>query len=598
VQQMALRTLIGMLFAAIVCSGSAASATDSEGSKSSSVIMMYINQVEAYQNAKEVTLSAPPIMLNGAAFVPLKDLPHFFDMTLTEDLPNKRVLLNSEQYLLELEFRWNAYFFNGEPSPFRQFIVMQNEQAYVHLKRLSRMFNFQITYEGTSQKITMIYMPGGSFNAELYKSMPIAKFRTGKSTYRIGEPIDYLNLSYSPTGQTIIDTIWQGRQNVYYEPGEYTITLRVKDKNKQESLPFSRKITVSSEVMYTPLQHFAFLARPGTNFKLAPIDVAAAIKNFNVVNAQSVPGEARTLLVSDSPEDIRSPGILYDDRTSGKVRLFANHVNASAQALRFAILATNEAGTDAPLRMTNKGESVPSGIANLNGKRALLDFMLNEHLTQSMLVPAGKTIVLAKLPLLAPREGVNVIYDCETAVGDFIRYSFVALPAATDFNQLTAEQLSLFSQLEYRGHVRGTFSESERIIQVEAPAGQVPQRLTIGDNKIDLFSEGFDATRKLTVRNKGNFGMMYRMTVKHEQRIAVAIRARGGMFKGHMLFDGNLVFIPNSGVLTPQDGLQLLYRTNNESGQMLIEFSPPAGSAFPIDLVFFPLNDKIKFELK
>jgi hypothetical protein len=573
-----------------------APANDDYQSKSSHVIVLYIGQTDAYLNAQQLTLKTPPLLMNGNAYLALDDLPQLLGLKRSEQLEAKRVLLESEFHALELDFSWNAYFYNGEPSPFRQFVSMQNEMPYLQMKRLSRMFNFQLEYDAVSQKITIIYMPGGSFASERYKSQPIAKFRTGKSSYRMGEPIDFVNLSYSPTGQTIVDTIWQGRKNVYYEPGEYTVTLRVVDKNKQQSNPFSRKITVINETMYTPLQHFAHLARPGATFKLTPTAVANTIRNAQYAQSQRVEVRGRTLLVSDSPEDIREPGVLYEDRVAGKVRLFANHVNATTKSLRFAILLTNESNVDVQFTLSNMGESVPSGIANLNGKRALLDFMLRDHMPQAMLVPAGKTIAMAKLPLLAVGEGVNVIYDCDVADEAKLRYSFVAVPEETDFNQLTAEELNRLPVLAYRGHVRGTFAESARDIQMTIATEQMPLRLTIGDNLTDGFVRGYDPTRQLDVLNNGNFGVMYRISVAHSQRHALTIRARGGMFKGHLLIDGNIVFVPNSGILTPQDGLLLLHRTEREAGNYVIECSPPAGSAFPIDLVFLPLNDKIKNE--
>jgi hypothetical protein len=74
--------------------------------------------------------------------------------------------------------------------------------------------------------------------------------------------------------------------------------------------------------------------------------------------------------------------------------------------------------------------------------------------------------------------------------------------------------------------------------------------------------------------------------------MAVMILANGGVFKGPFKINGEIRLVPESGVLTAFDGMQILAKTTGKEDSLDIEFTPPAGSAFPIDLIFYPLDDK------
>jgi hypothetical protein len=47
---------------------------------------------------------------------------------------------------------------------------------------------------------------------------------------------------------------------------------------------------------------------------------------------------------------------------------------------------------------------------------------------------------------------------------------------------------------------------------------------------------------------------------------------------------------PASGVISAFQSVQILARTTGTENSFDLEFTPPAGSAFPIDLIFYPLN--------
>jgi hypothetical protein len=66
--------------------------------------------------------------------------------------------------------------------------------------------------------------------------------------------------------------------------------------------------------------------------------------------------------------------------------------------------------------------------------------------------------------------------------------------------------------------------------------------------------------------------------------------AKGGLFKGPFVIDGQFMMAPASGVISAFQSVQILARTTGTEDSFDLEFTPPAGSAFPIDLIFYPLN--------
>jgi hypothetical protein len=81
---------------------------------------------------------------------------------------------------------------------------------------------------------------------------------------------------------------------------------------------------------------------------------------------------------------------------------------------------------------------------------------------------------------------------------------------------------------------------------------------------------------------------MYKATIERPPAMTVMMRARGGSFKGHFQINDRIVLAPDSGSIRPQNGLFILARTTGNEPQLTIEFSPPAGSSLPIDLIFLP----------
>ena len=79
---------------------------------------------------------------------------------------------------------------------------------------------------------------------------PVAYFTAPNPVY-VGETVTYWDASYSPDG-VIVERTWEGRQSVFNSPGEYTVTLTVRDSNDLTDT-YSTVIRVERRDEYTKL---------------------------------------------------------------------------------------------------------------------------------------------------------------------------------------------------------------------------------------------------------------------------------------------------------------------------------------------------------
>ncbi len=564
-------------------------------SSHSQVILVRDGSSQAIKNQEQIALHAPFIVKQNTPYLSFRDYPMLLDMKMTIKNESARYILETKENQLVIDLQAQMYRLNGQPFPLSSLVWMNEKRLYVNLIKISQMFSFEVEQRTLDSQWVIHFVQENEISEIAESDLPIAKFFTNKSSYRLGEMIEYVDVSYSPSGQTLVERQWEGRRDAFFDPGKKIIKLRVIDKQKRVSEVYRVMIEVVNEQQMTPFQYFLHHAYSGEVFGFNNEANLPFLKHLPSLKRNVTEDTSTTLMVSDSPESIEKAGILYQDRGTGRVRIYTNHKNKMSESLTLMILASNDSSRDIKLDLAKKGESFPSAYANLNGFQATLEFMIDGQRATQLLVPAKRTIVLAKLPTIAPNQGVNTIYEVVANENDSFRYTVVAVPTHIAKTVNIPSELLTYPQLPYNGHIRGTFHEANRTVFVnEVPDSNV-SRMIIGDDQQDQFIRGYDPTRKMEVVNTGNYGVMYKILIgKIEQPTALMLRARGGHFKGHFRINGHHIIAPSSGVLSPQDGLLMITSLSATNAETVIQFSPPASTSFPIDLVFWPLNDKIR----
>lgn len=553
-------------------------------------IMLYPGQTTVYINGIKQQAEAMALKHEDRYFLPAAELPRWLDVPVSWDADRGVVQVAAPAALLSFELAARNVSVNGEERPWEEHVRLEADRLYVELDWLAQYISFQSRTDEKMGRIELRYMVAGEKgmfrNDAMPRVKPVAKFTVDKEAYRIGEPIRYSSVSYDPKGGAIVKEEWIGNAEAIFTPGLYKVSLTVTDSAGNVSDTFSRNVLVKNEPYLDDFEYGIYHKPVGTYVRETEEVLRARLRGLpELVYEKRVPAEDRPLIVSDSPETFTERGALYSERVNGKARLYATHVNGMDRKMKFAIAVTNPYGDrSVTIRTTNQGEVYPSIYANLIGNEATLEFLLDNHEPETMVLGPLETAYYKVMPDFFPGQGMNVMYDVETD-GD-VYFTFAAMNP-----EETPEAIGKLPRLPFSGNVRGTFTSSDVVWELDGSKLDKPSSFAIGDGVIDQFVTGTDFYLREPALNLGNYGVVYRIAVRNPQPMAVLVLARGGPFKGPFKIDGNIVQTPSSGVMMDYQGYTIIARTDGTEPLLDIDFSPASGSAFPIDVIFYPLKD-------
>lgn len=548
-------------------------------STSSSLILLYLNKKQAMVNEETVTLDAPATVINGRTFVPLRFLQESMGFQMSS--VGSKITIVTKNATLILNTKYKVAYINGTAVPFNTVATLKNSRLLVQLKWVADYMGAKYVYHQDMGRIDIYYVknPNDVHNGIGFK--PVAKFTLAKTTYRVGEPVKYIDFSYDPDGDTLINKRWTGNEIAFFTPGIHTVSLTVVDSKGNVSDAFERIITVTNESYLTKEEYPIYNQPVETEIKGGRAYLSRLPEIPKIISDNLT----RPILVSDAPETILSPGILYQDLVLGKARLYANHQNGMNHPIQFAIAVKNTSNRPVTITTTNKGEVFPSKFANLLGHQAAIDFLMYDNISEKMTVPVGETYVYCLMPNFFPGSGVNAFYDVES--DGQVQFTFAAVEPSEGI-----ESIPNLPELSGVKHIRGTFNYSETTWNTDGTSIKAPSRMIIGDGVTDPFVKGYDALEMKDSINAGNYGVLKKIHISNPPKMAVIVMARGGLFKGPIKINGEFIMVRDSGVLSYLDGPYMIAKTTGRESSLDIEMIPPAGSSFPIDLIFYPMQEK------
>lgn len=411
-------------------------------------------------------------------------------------------------------------------------------------------------------------------------SPPVANFSTDKTTYKMGEPIHYEDLS-TDAEDPAPRRDWINKKLGFFEPGEQTITLKVTNKFGLTA-EVSQTITIIDEMLYSADEF---------NRLFTPLGEVYLIDKESMLNTMLlkpiITEEPRILYNSNNPEYVERDGILYQDRSTGKVCIMAHHYNRTGRDVKYYILARNL--SDNPVTVTMPRQSIggPNQYEEFAGRKANIHYLasfLNENDALKTIVPPNEIKIITpelSKKVIAPKNTIS--FYAEPDASDMVEYFVVVLDAKKDIY----EELPNLQLLEKNKHVRGTFSNTNLILNVDEAIGSTPLYFVLGER--DTYVEGTDMTTGEEHENIGNYGVLYKMFLKVKPYTLLSFIALGGRYGGGMLVNGRMVHIPTSGVLENPNQAAVIHRTGAHEETVEIVYSPSPGSSLPIIFLFTPL---------
>jgi hypothetical protein len=589
-KQISFKPFIAVMTAALIGLSPASPLSAAEAAPQSVSLLLYEGSSEAFLNGSQLKMDAPLIKRKDRTYIPAAVLPSTLGIPVQWEGSTNSVHIQTPSAFVQVQLTAKQLRVNGEAVDYDKAALLEQNRLYLDLAWLNGYVAFKAAYNEALQRTELMYvkMPatGKFFNDTMPNSRPIAKFAVNKQTYRLGEPIVYSDLSYDPDGDAVKGVEWTGKADAIYEPGLFKVSLSVTDSRGTVSEPFSYNVEIVNEPYLDAFEHKVYYEPVGTYVKEEEKTLRAYLREIRQVPNKAELSTDRPLIVSDSPETFTEKGFLYQERINGKARLYADHVNGMKEKVQFAIMVRNPS-PDQPVTVTTtrKGEVYPSIYANLIGNEASIEFLQGDSIHETMVVPPSQTVYYKKMPEFYPDQGMNVLYDVETSGEVYV--SFVAMDAGADLSSV-----GLYKQLEHKGNVRGTFSGSDVTWNLDAGGLTKPSSLAIGDGTSDPFVTGKDFYLKDHSLNLGNYGVVYRIHMDHPPKMSVLLLPRGGVFRGPFEVNGKIVQAPPSGIMMDYQGYSILARTDGTEPSLDIEFTPAAGSAFPVDVIFYPLENK------
>jgi hypothetical protein len=544
-------------------------------------ILFDLKNGKTYVDGNSTQLDVPAAVIHDRLFVPVRFLSKNLGFQVNWDALSNEIKIQVGGKIVSINAAKNQALIDNQPASFDSLGVISGNRLLLSARTMANLVNIPINYDPVSSQVSI----APEVSKPSVNQSPVAKFETDKDSYRIGEQIQYKDTSSDPESDPLTVS-WQGKEPVFFTPGDHVVTLMAKD-NKGNISQYSKTIKVTKEVLITQDEYPFYYGSLTGNPKALPIDLNQFV-NYPVIAPKEERDSTRKLIFSDSPEIFHQYGILYQDKIAGKARLYLTGQNGVADSARINVVVTNPTDHPITVQTTHRGDTPASYHAEILGNIALIDWFKNEN-AGTLVVPPGQSMVYYQSPVLLQNQAVHSIRDLEVVDGEGI-FTFVAAGANDD--ALSFKKLPILQG--YDSHDRGTFSVSGIHWDIDASGLQgKPASISVGEegrtSKQWLF--GTDALTGSPAQNLGNYGVLYDATIHSPGKSVICLVPLGGYFKGSVLYNNTITYIPTMGGIE-RGTAYVIGRTTGDEDQVHLQFMPPSGSFLPFSILIYPLDDR------
>ncbi len=530
-------------------------------------VVLKVDSPYALVDGTGTDLQMAPSVIDGTTLVPLRFLAETFGTAVSWSAEDKEITLRQENRVIQMRPDSKSVVVDNTEKTISAAPVVKDGVVLVPLRFLVENLNFKVSFKPVTKEIHINRLPPPN-------RPPVAEFTVLKDTVAQGETVFYTDKSYDPEGDQLVERKWIGNERAFFKPGDHEVSLQVKDEKGAWSEPFTKVIRVTETVKMDELTYNFNNPLPGQ--PLATVDIP--VLDYKRVNPVGTTNREK-VMISNSPETVTQAGILYKDVLRGQNRLYYHHLNGTNGNIQIYLLAVNQGEEPVDLKVNRWGVAGPADPLAVGRAAAyrFLDFSSIDAKNIKLL--PGEEVVLneGNAPVVYPGRTVHGIFSVDASQD-------VLFVVAAVKNSKQLDQYEKLRVLPRDGkHIRGTYLRGNRNMLVKLGQRE-PSRLVIADGNEDRFLYGKDGEE--IYRNKGNYGLIYRVTVRSEFRAGVLFSPRGGVFAGAGAWEGDAFNLPNRGVMQP-GGLAMIGVI--EPGQeKVLEFIPPAGSYLPVNLIFIP----------
>ncbi|MCM3782575.1 stalk domain-containing protein [Neobacillus mesonae] len=208
--------------------------TETAPAVSSNELILHFNSTKMEQGGKVYNAPQPMQVKKGVSYVPIRALVDRVGYKVSYDKSTKETVIISGTNELRFKTDSSKYTVNGVTKTMKGTSFQTKNTFMVPLTAITQALDISYKVDNVGKRIIM--------NLSV---KPVAKFTINEKEIFAGQTtVTYTTEASSPKGLEIINERWEGRQDVFAQAGEYTITYSVQDASGTWSDPYSQTINV------------------------------------------------------------------------------------------------------------------------------------------------------------------------------------------------------------------------------------------------------------------------------------------------------------------------------------------------------------------
>ena len=605
---------------------------DAYAQETTNKVVLTLGSKNALINDTFHQLEIPPVVLEGTTFLPVRFVAEeILGAAVNWDATANAIVILKSEVSVKLYLESGKALVNGQEVSIGHRPFIKDERSLVPLRFLAENLNMKIVFNPLEKTITITPEP-------INLPPVITSLGLQSSVIKIGEVPSY-NYSYdNEEGEGITAEEWgyqfvgdtritAGKSRAFFRPGEYILYFRIKDAAGKWSETASTSFTVSEEELMSEME-FKF-SKPIWGEIYENIEDV----NFNFFRSNDHVTFDRTgpvLHMSNSPEIVVQPGMLFRSEASGSFRLMYHHLNYSTVNQNLYVIAENNNPNQVTLKTLKSAVFGPDIDYMHLGQVVAMRYLLPQ-LSHSITIQPGEKIILnPDLRSLKYKEAVTGMQDYHAdgtltlsiimgpketpepeleevpahevstkttipQVEPVISIDVISEPTIKTPEEILKEKIKYLLTLpvlpRHPQQIRGVFPDADCLVTVKVNDG-AREKIILGKEEPghDTWLEGVDPLTGETIKNFGNYGVVYRFKMSSPTKTGVLLNPRGSIFKGAFLgTDGKIYKAPTTSQF---NGLQRAAVMGVLAAGQTAEFvyTSPSGSDTPVVIALIPEN--------
>lgn len=198
-------------------------------------LVLLMNSNKMYKNGTEYLANQPMAVKDGVSYVSIRAMVEMVGVSYIYDAKTKEVIVTKGTSEMHFKTDSKIYTVNGTKVTMKGPAYQYNGTFMVPLTSITAALNIPYTVDNVLKQVILTL-----------NNKPTATFSVQPTEIYAGQTyVTYNTSSASPNGTAIVEERWEGnKQDIYDQPGYYTVTYSVRDASGLWSDPYSVTINV------------------------------------------------------------------------------------------------------------------------------------------------------------------------------------------------------------------------------------------------------------------------------------------------------------------------------------------------------------------